>query len=148
MWSARQGTTSLLLKFYNESDLAMNDKATDILVTLINRAAAGIDQAVEFSKVQLPEVIEQLLLWKSVSYGIGICVTLLLTVGCALAFKKGLILMRRDDDRVGFVLFLVSLMAGVLFAALLTSYVAAALQLALAPKVWLIGYATSLAGAK
>lgn len=40
------------------------DKAVTVLTGLVEKAASGIDSAVAFSQAQIPDVIQQLLLWK------------------------------------------------------------------------------------
>ncbi|HHL0959084.1 TPA: hypothetical protein ACQVH3_003838 [Serratia marcescens] len=72
----------------------MPNNANDIIISLINRAASGIDQAVDFSKAQLPDVIHQLIIWKAVSYSLRICTFLMLLTFCAFLLRKGVTLLR------------------------------------------------------
>ncbi|RRA27540.1 hypothetical protein C3O70_18315 [Cronobacter sakazakii] len=55
----------------------MNEQANKILVDLLQKASNGIDAAVSFSQAQIPDVINQLLLWKAASsflvFFIGLC---------------------------------------------------------------------------
>ncbi|ELC6296687.1 hypothetical protein RJO53_002832 [Enterobacter hormaechei] len=55
----------------------MNEQANKILVDLLQKASNGIDAAVSFSQAQIPDVVNQLLLWKAASsfltFFIGLC---------------------------------------------------------------------------
>lgn len=57
----------------------MNDQANKILVELLQKAANGIDAAVSFSQAQIPEVVNQLLVWNMV-HSLIITVVAILTV--------------------------------------------------------------------
>lgn len=48
----------------------MKDQTEQVLASLLERAVQGIDEAVAFSQAQVPDVVEQLLLWKAVESGI------------------------------------------------------------------------------
>lgn len=52
----------------------MEEQANKILVELLQKAVNGIDAAVSFSQAQIPDVINQLLLWKAVSSFISFAV--------------------------------------------------------------------------
>ncbi|CAI1968302.1 hypothetical protein [Serratia marcescens] len=126
----------------------MPNNANDILISLINRAASGINQAVDFSKAQLPDVIHQLMIWKAVSYSLRICTFLMLLAFCALLLRKGVALLREDmRSNAGFVLTLPPLIISLLLFLGLCATIGNAIQLWLAPKVWLIEYAAQLMGA-
>jgi hypothetical protein len=45
----------------------MNDQLQNALVAIINKAGQGVDAGVSFLQAQLPDVIQQLLLWKLVA---------------------------------------------------------------------------------
>lgn len=123
----------------------MPNNANDILISLINRAASGIDQAVNFSKAQLPDVIHQLMMWKVVSYSLRICTLLILLTLCAFLLRKGITLLWEDlRSDAGFVLTAAPLAVSLLLFAVLCSNIGNAVQLWLAPKVWLIEYAAQL----
>lgn len=126
----------------------MPNNANDILINLINRAASGIDQAVDFSKAQLPDVIHQLMIWKAVSYSLSIGTILILLIICGLLLCKGIALLRIDSgSNPGFVLMLIPGVSTVILFIFLCGEIGDAVQLWLAPKVWLIEYATQLMGA-
>ena len=49
------------------------NQANEVLAQLLQRALDGVDAAVEFSQAQIPDVVEQLLMWKmveSIAWGI------------------------------------------------------------------------------
>lgn len=56
----------------------MNEQAQQALANLLSMAVDGLNGAVEFSKAQLPEVVEQLLMWHMVEsliwFSIGIVI--------------------------------------------------------------------------
>ncbi|WP_019213323.1 hypothetical protein [Yersinia massiliensis] len=123
----------------------MTDKANDVLINLINRAASGVDQAIDFSKAQLPDIIHQLMVWKAVSYSLRITVFILLLIACAFFIRKSLTYLSHDKYYAIATTFtgLLAMLSIFLFVAL-TSNIGHALQLWLAPKVWLIEYAAQL----
>ena len=43
----------------------MNEQAQKLLISLVEKATSGIDAAVSFSQAQIPDVIQQMLMWKS-----------------------------------------------------------------------------------
>lgn len=45
----------------------MNEQAQKILIDLMQKASTGIDSAVSFSQAQIPDVINQLLVWNAAS---------------------------------------------------------------------------------
>lgn len=57
----------------------MEEQAKQALADLLERAVAGVDQAVEFSQAQIPDVVEQLLVWKA-------AVSALSTMGAIIVF--------------------------------------------------------------
>lgn len=123
----------------------MPNNANDILITLINRAASGIDQAVDFSKAQMPDVIHQLMIWKAVSYSLSIGTCLISLMICAFLLCKGIGLLRiNSSSNPGFVLTLFPGVITVFLFIFLCSEIGSAIQLWLAPKVWLIEYAANL----
>lgn len=66
---------------------AIADKATDVLLNMVNVTIQTMSDVVEFGKQQIPEVIHQLLVWKAVSAGLwqllvfALCLLLLLLCG-------------------------------------------------------------------
>lgn len=58
----------------------VQDKATEVLLNLITKAANGLDAAVAFSKEQIPDVVAQLLMWNLVSSALLCLLAILLIV--------------------------------------------------------------------
>lgn len=65
----------------------MNEQANKILVELLQKAANGIDAAVSFSQAQIPEVVNQLLIWNMV-HSLVITAVSILTVPLVLLLVK------------------------------------------------------------
>lgn len=126
----------------------MNEQANKILVELLQKAANGIDAAVTFSQAQIPDVVHQLLVWKSVS-SILVQIFILSFIGVyVLAVYKFYKI--TDSKRLSegtLVAGIFSLATGALFAMGLAiaffSYFDW-LKIWLAPKLYLLEYAASL----
>lgn len=118
----------------------MNEQANKILVDLLQKASNGIDAAVSFSQAQIPDVIHQLLVWKMVLYGSRIgSFTILLAVTLWL-IKKYL----KEESKYAPAIVLTSVIFAVFSVVVVTSNIGNALQLWIAPKIWMIEYAASL----
>lgn len=49
----------------------MNEEAQKALASMVQRALDGVDAAVEFSQAQIPDVVQELLMWHAIKSGIG-----------------------------------------------------------------------------
>lgn len=58
----------------------VQDKATEVLLNLVTKAANGLDAAVAFSKEQIPDVVAQLLMWNLVSSALLCLLSILLII--------------------------------------------------------------------
>lgn len=118
----------------------VKDKATEVLLGLIQKASDGLDSAVAFSQAQLPDVINQLLVWNAVSSALTqmICIVVIFIIIwlARLAYKSG------DDDH----LFFVALFGGSAGVAAFLAFICNFdwLKIWLAPKLYLLEYAASL----
>lgn len=136
----------------------VKDKATEVLLGLIQKASDGVDSAVAFSQAQIPDVISQLLLWNAVASGI-LCI-----LGIALVVIPLITLYwltRQLSNKAGWAhdkryettsnlwdglfcsnLFIggITIIAGVVIAAKNFDW----LKIWLAPKLYLLEYAASL----
>lgn len=66
----------------------MNEEAQKVLAQLLQKAVSGIDSAVSFSQAQIPDIIQQLLVWKFVeSVGYFVAAFVIMTCWCILARK-------------------------------------------------------------
>lgn len=111
---------------------------------LINKVVSGIDQTTQFLSDQIPDVIHQLLLYTLVKDAIvlGIAVTFVLasTLGAWWAFSN-----RRQDSVERFFAGMIWVIGNAISVAVLIAFGIDLLKVWLAPKIWLIEYAASLA---
>jgi len=83
----------------------MNEQAQQVLADMLERALSGVDAAVEFSQAQIPDVVEQLLMWHAVKSGaIGLIGISAMALSVALALliinaKPGKVI--SDNGRFG-----------------------------------------------
>ena len=67
----------------------MNEQAQQVLADMLERALSGVDAAVEFSQAQIPDVVEQLLMWHMVESLLS-CLAAACAALCSFAlFRKG-----------------------------------------------------------
>ena len=119
----------------------MNNNLQTALAELITKANQGADTAAEFLINETPEIIQQLMVWNAVMSILGAIVSALLiwTVGTALWHFH-----RETDDP------LITFMAGGTAMVLCMPIIVFVLrpldwlQIWLAPKVWLVEYASQL----
>lgn len=119
----------------------MNEQAQKILEDLLKKASNGIDSAVSFSQAQIPDVIQQLLMWNAVSSaGIQIiCVMAIITCVYLMIFawNEG-----DDGEAVLAVLFFTVVGSIACIVVIFNNF--DWLKILLAPKLYLIEYAASL----
>jgi hypothetical protein len=126
----------------------MNEQLQDALTELLGKANNGIDNASNFLVAELPEVIQQLLLWHGVYNFVLFIGGLLLALAIVFADFK-MYKVAKDwsdvDFKSGYLLVgsfgRIFLWAIVLVGMLNLEW----LQIWIAPKVWLLEYAASLA---
>lgn len=119
----------------------MNEQAQKILVDLLQKASNGIDSAVSFSQAQIPDVIQQLLVWNAASSA-GIQIICALAIAACIylmcfAWNKG-----DDADVVLAALFFTGIGSIVCIVIIFNNF--DWLKIWLAPKLYLIEYAASL----
>lgn len=126
----------------------MNEQAQKVLTDLLQRAVTGVDKAVEFSQAQMPDVIHQLLVWNFVS---SILFQLLAIFFVAFYFWSGRKalnkLMNGLYDDTGDNLCILWLLSGgcaSIFLSVGFFFNFDWLKIWLAPKLYLLEYATSL----
>jgi hypothetical protein len=123
----------------------MNEELQQALAELINKSVSAGESAIAFTQEQLPEVIQQLLTWKLVESLIWFALSaLFFLAGNTLTAVTILRSMKDPDSDSDFVLFMlfVALCGN---AAIVIGTNVTWLQIWLAPKVYLIEYAASLA---
>lgn len=133
---------------------AVSANLADSLATLINKTIAGVDAASGFLQEQIPDVIHQLLMWKMVEalFTAAILLISIAVVGTLLykfylvASEKMKINKLNDDHMVVTIISAILYMIFGAIPSLIIFYqnVNTALQIWIAPKVWLIEYAASL----
>jgi len=132
----------------------MNEQLQGALTSLINKSLDGLDAATDVLTAELPEVITQLLLWYGVSSLIYAGVGLSLMIISIVAMKKTYDAFKKAEKRTylkdydgdinyGFAINW-SLSVGVVCIGLIM-FNLTWLKIWIAPKIWLIEYATSLA---
>ncbi|WYC18321.1 hypothetical protein [Citrobacter phage vB_CfrS_K1M] len=119
----------------------MNEQAQKILVDLLQKASNGIDSAVSFSQAQIPDVVQQLLMWHAVSSLIiqALCLVIIIfsVTVIVITWNTG-----NDADSVMLVTVIMSIIT-IIFIVVLFNY-SDWLKIWLAPKLYLIEYAASL----
>lgn len=121
----------------------LKDKASDVLLSMIDVTVKSMSDVIEFGKQQIPEVIHQLLLWQLTSSLLWIAVGIVLTILGALWCRKANQWVKQDSENVPAHIATIVLFA--LGAWAIISNSLDALQIWVAPKVYLIQYAASLA---
>lgn len=140
----------------------MNDTLQQAVAQIIERAVAGIDTASAFLSDQLPDVVHQLLLWYGVSSFITFIIALAVFIISMVYIAKFCMHKRPEPDTSGrrYVatfyndtcgdvtpiaggLVFVSALAG-LISVIVTINSTEWFKILLAPKVWLLEYASKL----
>ncbi len=124
---------------------SLEGKAEQVLVTLLEKAVAGIDAAVAFSQAQIPDVIAQLLAYKIWDYSLTISVCLSLVIACVLIFKKSKKLYDNNNE-LGLVGMIFSFCLGAVILSGTFVKIKYLVMLIVAPKLYLIQYAADLIG--
>lgn len=117
----------------------MNEQLQQALIELINKSMDLGGDALAFTQQQLPEVIEQLLLWKGVQSGLQFLLSLFFIGAAIWAGRKFCV--EQDVEKyapagIGTIFFGVAAMALMNLTWL---------QVSLAPKVYLLEYAANFA---
>lgn len=136
----------------------MNEQLQTALAEMLGKANAGIDAGASFLQAQLPDVIQQLLLWKAAISIVSSLAAVALVILWLAVFAKLFPVTKAKEAawansknwiRQGdayFTLGIAALISGIV--ALITAsnlFSMAWLQIWLAPKIYLIEYAASLA---
>jgi hypothetical protein len=123
----------------------MMEELNTALATLITQATQGVEAGVSFLQAELPEVVEQLLMWhftvNLISF-IGACVV---TLAACIAMIPLIKCIKAVDSYWVFET-AVATVIGYLLIVLITikTYNLEWLQIWLAPKVWLLEYSATL----
>lgn len=125
----------------------MEEQAQQALAQLLERAVSGIDATVAFSQAQIPDVVQQLLLWHTVSSALWSLLAVALLLPPVFGYWWLIRVYRRGDLSADDTTFI----AG--FGGLITVFILATslmivdlswLKIMLAPKLYLLEYAAEL----
>lgn len=151
----------------------MNEELQQALVAILNKTAAGVEAGAAFLQSELPDVIQQLLIWKAVSSALAFSVAFCVLAICLANLKKqstqfreymrgeslyynnhgneleqeGKRLREENDGSIPFLIgwACATAISGLVFVIDGISSAGTAIQIWLAPKIYLIEYAASLA---
>lgn len=140
----------------------MNEQMQSALVEIIQKASSGIDASVNFLSEEIPDVIGQLLLWNITASSVGVVISAIImgVSASVIVWMVNLYSIGRDTGKPNWVhdgekhyplRTTVTPVLIVLFVALSVSSIAfvwnlmEVLKILIAPKIWLIEYAASLA---
>lgn len=140
----------------------MNEQLQTALAEMLGKANAGIDAGATFLQAQLPDVIQQLLLWKATFSALQCAIGALLLIGAAVSLRvyrrkrvpgaegqkygayQATFVFDDDGNPLPTILpLIVAQVASLIIGLVLLN--ATWLQIWLAPKIYLIEYAASLA---
>ncbi|CUJ53187.1 Uncharacterised protein [Achromobacter xylosoxidans] len=133
----------------------MNDQLQAALAEIIGKTGNALSDGVGFLKAELPSVIQQLLYWKMISSFMGMVITLVFSYAAFVFIRRGFRAATDFPPKQGsygddpkfwmrFWLTVVSAVIGLIsFVSVLNSFTW--LKIWIAPKVYLIEYAASLA---
>lgn len=77
----------------------MNDQLQKVLADIIAKVTSGADAVVEFSKQQLPEVLQQLLMWHFISNLLSFIIPLVLLTICLTVSVRFWVKVPKQDSR-------------------------------------------------
>ncbi|MGY2429611.1 hypothetical protein [Pseudomonas tolaasii] len=131
----------------------MNEQLQQALLAILNKAMSGVEAGVSFLSAEIPDVIHQLLLWKIVSS------SLLTLLGFCLLFASHRLIRRAlriqaEEAAKGWALqrgelyvatYILGGISGLVGSIMSIGNGLNALQIWIAPKIYLIEYAASLA---
>lgn len=128
----------------------MNANLDTAIQTLITKAIDGVDASVTFLQAEIPDYVYQLLLWYGVKSAIIAGVFFIVVVGCAIGCVKLVKYANKPDtdddskDGAWIATVLMTLFVVIPSVILFFIYALEALQIYIAPKVWLLEYASGL----
>lgn len=141
----------------------MNEQLQQALSAILNKTMSGVDAGISFLSAEIPDVIHQLLMWKMIQsmlfFVFGIIVICWTIVFIKRQYRRSvektdnygqayyvptMVFDNRGEVSPGCVIFAVLALAGMLAGVSLISGLSW-LQILIAPKIYLIEYAASLA---
>lgn len=132
----------------------MNEQLQQALATIITKTMQGIDSGVSFLGSELPDVIQQLLIYKAAWAGVE-AVLLTVFVGMYIAFwrfyskaENGFWKSFGDPEPPTIVIGVIGGFLSIVFVVGIIADIQTIVQIWLAPKIYLIEYAAKLATGK
>lgn len=119
----------------------MNEQLQAALATLLGKTIDGIDSSVAFVQSELPDVIQQLLTWYMVVNAIYAIIAIAIPFIYYKLARAAYIKMNEDIE-AGVIISMVGIIPAIASLILIN---VEWLQIIIAPKIWLIEYAASLA---
>lgn len=140
---------SLITGYASAADVVPAPTVTlqSAMVDIIGQATSGVKAGVAFLQQEIPDVIRQLLIWKAASALVWATFSLLVALSCipVTSWARKYHKTYKVNDFPGHVFIAgFSLFASAIGAARFVVNGLEALQIYIAPKVWLIEYAASL----
>ena len=131
----------------------MNESLQQALAGILNKTMAGVEAGVSFLSAELPDVIQQLLVWKLAQSPVLLALGVSFLVLSAYLLRKGLKNMKEEGVKTWtnrqehryVAPYIISAFAVSIGFVMSMVNGATALQIWLAPKIYLIEYAASLA---
>ena len=129
----------------------MNEILSTSINEILQRVLTGVDSTVAFLSEEIPDVIMQLLYWNATEGAILSLLGIVLLIVCYQCVKpsrwvSGVMLNSRGDDLCtkGGVSLFTGIGTGILGVVLFVSNILTPIQIWIAPKVWLLEYASTL----
>ena len=123
----------------------LEEKATDLLVKMIDITVQSVSDVVEFGKQQIPDIINQLLMWKIAESGVWLVFGIVFLVVGLFFSNHYYNRLEELEGGMGMAVRIVgsfiSLLAG---SIMIVQNLLSVLYIWLAPKVWLIEYGAEL----
>lgn len=121
----------------------MKDQLNESLIKILEKIISGAESGVEFLKGEIPEIVEQLIVWKTVEHFVLLAIGLLLfTVIPTITYIKRNEIKDREHVIIGCVV--INLLSSVLGICLFCKNISPLLQAYLAPKIYIIEYIGTL----
>ncbi len=132
----------------------MNEQLQNSVVEILNRAISGIDSSVAFMQAELPDVINQLLMWYGLKNSIVGLIGGLILYLCYKSIKKPekgctnwmwdwcqVESIHKESSNAWFAIFIIF---PIFFGSVMLSHLMDTIQIWIAPKIWLMEYAASI----
>ncbi|AUR90690.1 TMhelix containing protein [Vibrio phage 1.149.O._10N.286.55.A12] len=124
----------------------MNEQLQGAVAQILERAISGIDSSVDFMQAELPEAIEQLLLWYGVRSALMCLISVAIMVVIPIVWRCWVKKCKADDGyHDEFDMYMIPAIISIAPSAFaLINVNLEWLQIWIAPKIWLMEYAANL----